>query len=120
MIKKNIWGRDFDLDVIYHSYKNQSLTSEQEEVKGSISQFDFQNDESLEMVKNYCLKRNKEDIIDGTIDNIFKYVVPESIFVTRDGKVALLCRYRYDIEHGIAVIYKNDNSIVVDQQDILF
>ena len=34
-------------------------------------------------------------------------------------KVALMCRYKFDIDHGIAIVFKDNNIVDVGQQDII-
>lgn len=62
---------------------------------------------------------NKTEIGAEKIDIIFRFVVPESIFVKRDGRIALMCRYKFDIDHGIAIVFKDNNIVDVGQQDII-
>lgn len=77
-------------------------------------------EDSEGQVKVYCIEHNKQDIGQDEITNIFKYVMPESLFIKRDGRIAIMCKYKFDVEHGIAVVF-NDNHIdfVGSQDDIL-
>ena len=54
-------------------------------------------------------------------DNILSYVKPEYIFVKREDnpRILILCKYRYDLEHGLAIVFSPDGSIVVGPQDII-
>ena len=45
--------------------------------------------------------------------------MPESIFVKRDGRVAIMCRYKFDSEHGIAVVFKDNKFEQIGMQDII-
>ncbi len=119
MLNMKIWNRDFDLKVIYDCYANEEILEEQ---KDALKRF-FADRELIESSKNlverYCLGQNKEDFGSDTIDNIFKYVLPESIFIKRDGRVAILCKYKFDEEHGIAVVYKDGKFDTIGNQDII-
>ena len=57
------------------------------------------------------------------VGNIFRYVMPRTPFVTETKgarRVALLCDYRYDEEHGIAVVFDNEKFAgVMSQDDVL-
>ena len=56
------------------------------------------------------------------IDNIFSYIKPECLFVKRDKgnpKIAMMCKYRYDLEHGLAVVFSSDGEVTVGMQDII-
>ena len=120
-VKMNIWNRPFQLKVIFECYGEQVPASEQ---KTRLEAF-IENDEginsALEEVKKYCLEDEKM-VDDGNNFNVFKYVIPTSIYVKRkekQGIVALLCDYKFDIEHGIAIVFeKGDFVKIVSQGDI--
>ena len=120
MFKMKIWDRDFDLKVIYDCYAGEEILEEQKEALRKFSSDKKTIELSKEYVEKYCMNQNKEEIGSDRIDNIFKYVIPESIFVKRDGCVAILCKYRYDEEHGIAVVFNNGQFKEVGSQDIIF
>lgn len=72
-------------------------------------------------VEKYCLKCDG-DVIGERIENIFKYVMPTELLMLRDGsahKVALMCNYRFDPEHGIAVVFKGEKLLGIMPQDEL-
>ena len=55
-------------------------------------------------------------------DNIFSYIKPECLFVKRDKenpRIAMICKYRYDLEHGLAVVFSSDGEVTVGMQDII-
>lgn len=108
-IKMKIWGRSFNLRVIYECYGHQEVTEFQESLIKSFEKSVGLVDAVLPKVKQYCLE---DENLNGVweIDNIFKYVMPNSIYVKRDekeGVIALLCDYKFDIEHGIAIVFSN-------------
>ena len=98
-----IWGRAFELNVQYDCYEDEDILPAQ---KVAFAFFKGEADHILNSdreIKKYCLENNGAEI-GGTIDNIFKYVIPVSIFVKRDEKkhvVAVMCNYKFDIEHGM-------------------
>ena len=119
MLNIKIWNRDFDLNVIYDCYAGEEILDEQ---KAALNKFLSDNktiDSSKADVEKYCLSQNKYEIGADAIDNIFKYVMPEEIFVKRDGRVAILCKYKFDEEHGIAIVYKDNAIDGVGSQDII-
>jgi len=64
---------------------------------------------------------NKEEI-GGEIDNIFKYIIPLDIYISRNQKqrtIAIMCKYKFDLEHGIAIIYRNGKLSKIGLQDII-
>lgn len=49
-------------------------------------------------------------------------VMPESIFVPHSKKhrtVAIMCNYKFDMEHGLAVVFENGLFKKVGPQDIV-
>lgn len=114
-----IWGRHFDLKVIIDQYKGENILDNQ---KAALDAFIDSADRILSSyseVEKYCMEKDA-DLIGGAITNIFKYVMPIAIFVKRSEKkhmIALLCNYRFDEEHGIALIYENEKLIHIGTQD---
>jgi hypothetical protein len=119
MFKTRIWGRDFNLKVVYDCYIGEEIIEEQKEALKEFVANRNLIESSKDTVEQYCLKKNKREIGSDKITNIFKYVIPESIFVKRDCRVAIMCRYKFDAEHGIAVVYKQGKLKEVGSQDII-
>ena len=118
----NIWGRMFTLPVIYDCYEGESVTSVQiDALEGFFSHLDW-IEKSKNQVEEYCKERVADDDENQKKDNIFSYIKPETVFVKREEhypRVALMCRYRYDAEHGLAVVFSQDGRIDVGTQDII-
>lgn len=122
MIKRmKIWGRDFDINVDFDNYGNEEASDEQ------VTRFNSFAEKSELLsdagkISEYCLKNNKNEI-GSSIDNIFKYIIPTAIFVSRSSKektIALLCDYKFDIEHGLAIVFKNNKFVnIVPQDEVL-
>ncbi len=116
-----IWGRRFELSIQYDCYGDEDILPAQEE---AYALFRSEADRILfsdQDIKRYCLEKNKEEI-GKNIDNIFKYVMPVSIFVKREKEkhvVALLCDYKFDMEHGIAIVFENEKLNQIGIQDII-
>lgn len=115
-----IWGRKFELDVIIKVFENSSITKEQNNAINEFSKINDFND-SLDSVKQYVL--NNGGIENGikNIDNIFKYVMPKCIYVPKTNKrtVAIMCDYKFDPEHGIAVVYEDEKYNSVGEEGIV-
>jgi hypothetical protein len=119
-IDLNIWGRNFELNIIYQNFPNEEIISNQEKTLAGISTIDF--DMALPKVEAYIQKYNFDDISEDKITNIFKYVMPKNILIPRlyDKRVvALMCNYKFDMEHGMAVIFENERFKEVGLQDII-
>ena len=116
--KIEIWGRKFNILVDYNLYPDEVASDEQKARLASFtSKPQLLND--ITVISEYCLKNNGKEI--GTnIDNIFKYVIPTSIFIPKcnnKNRVVLLCNYKFDIEHGLAIIYENNQFVGIVSQD---
>lgn len=74
---------------------------------------------SLGAVKEYCEKNSNGQVQAKDIDNVFKYVVPRSIFVMREPEdcVALMCDFRFELEHGMAIVLRNGKLDKITDQD---
>jgi len=117
--KKNIWGREFDLKVIFDVYKGEEILDNQNKALEAFLEADSAISSSCEELKKYCLEKDG-DLIGVSIENIFKYVIPVSLFVKRDEKkriVILLCNYRFDEEHGLALFFENEELEHIGSQD---
>lgn len=121
-IKLSIFGRDFDLKVVYSKYSGEDILDSQKEVYQQFIDNVVFDEKILEKLKKYCLEHNLEQIGSNKIDNIFRYVIPKSIYVTRNTpqpKVGLMCKYKFDLDNGIVLIFKNEKLIKIDSQDAI-
>ena len=78
--------------------------------------------ESKKLLESYILNDEYAEIDGDSIDNIFKYVIPTDIFIPRTPEtrtVALLCDYRFDEEHGVAIVFENEEFKKIGTQDIV-
>lgn len=120
--KINIWERAFELSVVYECYPGEEVMKSQKEAFDMLKENMAAIVESLEAVKKYVRKSGSAQLSDDSIDNIFKYVMPKSIFVPHDKKhhtVAIICNYKLDMEHGLAVVFENGKFKKVGTQDIV-
>lgn len=118
----NIWGKEFTLPVEYDCYAGETITAEQ---KRAIETFACHSEwiaEARTSVERYCEDQVASDTENEKKDNIFYYMKPEYLFVKRDeqnARILLMCRYRYDPEHGLAVVFAADGNVTVGPQDII-
>ena len=120
-VKLCIWDRDFKLPIEYDCYSGEKVTKEQVEAVEKFSKNKEIIKMTKEVVEKYCLKSVNADNENQKKDNIFSYVKPDYLFVKRETnpRVAIMCKYRYDQEHGLAVIVSCDGKITVGLQDII-
>lgn len=120
--KMTIWGRNFELEVKFDCYSGEEVLEIQKEALSAFLKSRNAVEDSLDQLKQYCLKNNKAEIGGDNIENIFRYVVPKYLYVARDEKnhvVAIMCNYKFDSEHGIAIVFENENFSKIGMQDII-
>lgn len=120
--KINIWDREFELPLMYECYAGEEVLESQKEAFAMLEDSTKEVTESLEQVKKYVKKTGIAQLAGAEIENIFKYVMPKSIFVPHNKKrctVAIMCNYKFDMEHGIAVVFENGQFKQVGPQDIV-
>lgn len=120
--KITIWDRAFDLSVVYERYSGEEVLESQKEAFAMLDDNAKEIAESLEAVKKYVRKTNNGQLADDSIENIFKYVMPTSIFVphTKNHRIAaIMCNYKFDMEHGIAVVFESGELKTIGAQDII-
>ena len=121
-LKITIWNREFTLPVIYDCYKGEKVTPEQKASFQSFTEHPEWIKAAKVLVEDYCKEAVLQDEQNIKKDNIFSYVIPDYIFVRRSKekpKVALICKYRYDFEHSLAVMFAMDGKVNVGNQELL-
>lgn len=119
-----IWGRRCKVKLIFDCYAGEDIDAIQEE---SIDDFEA-NIESytqrgLKEIKKYIVENYKRNIDDLTIPNIFKYVVPKTVYVSKDPSkkkvIGILCYFKFDDEDGIAVKFVDGQVEEVGGEQII-
>ena len=117
--KMTIWGREFNIKVIFDVFTGEEILDEQKETLEAFCNVAKKLLADSKDIEEYCLKHNKKEI-GQSISNIFKYVIPTSLLIKRDSPkhvVALLCNYRFDEEHGLAIVFENEKLLRIGSQD---
>lgn len=120
--KINIWDREFDLNVVYECYPGEEVLESQKEAFAMFEDNAEEIADSLAAVIKYVQKNDGGQLAGAAIENIFKYVMPKSIFVPHTKKhriAAIICNYKFDMEHGIAIVFENGKLKKVGAQDIV-
>lgn len=120
--KINIWGRAFELPLNYECYDNEEILESQTEAFAMLEDNLKAIADSLANVKKYIETTDAERLAGAKIDNIFEYVTPKRIFVPHikgHRTAAIMCDYKFDPEHGIAVVFENGRFKEVGIQDII-
>ena len=125
LIKKvelDIWGRTFSLQVYYVCYEGEELLKEQVEMVQLLLSNKQWIQNAKKHIEKYCENDVMADKNNTKKDNIFSYIKPSSIFIERDNNpplIALMCDYKYDLEHGLAVVFDSSGNVTVGIQDII-
>lgn len=115
-----IWGREFDLGVSYQNYPGEEVTEEQKAALAAVPATDFEP--SRGGVEAYIRKYYAYELGDGDLDNIFRYVMPKTLLIPRTDKecvFAVMCKFKLDMEHGIAVIFEDGEFKEAGPQDLI-
>jgi len=121
-LEVSIWGRSFELPVEYDCYEDEEVTKAQIQAIKRFKSHTEWIEQSKSVVEDYCIKQVMSDDENAKKDNIFSYLKPECLFVKRDkenSRIAMMCKYRYDLEHGLAVVFSSDGEVTVGIQDII-
>ena len=120
-VKTTIWGREFELPVIVKQFKGKDVTEIQEDAVDQLERKMVIFDSAESEIEKYILKNGLKENGISEVDNIFKYVMPKSISVPKAKKrvVALMCNYKFDMEHGIAVIFEDEKFKKIGPQDLV-
>lgn len=117
-----LWGREFQLGVHVRCHNGDAVLDTQQQALN-----DLLNDSSViadaeEHVKEYLIRNNPDEFPTDTVDNVFKYLIPKRIFIPRNNKhavAAILCNYRFDEEHGLAIVFEDGKFKEIGPQDIV-
>ena len=119
-IKTKIWDREFSLNVFYQTFDNEETSKKQVTAFSNFLNAENEIEKSKENVIAYIEKYYAENLDEERITNIFRYVIPKEIYVPANQEtftVAILCDFKFDMEHGIAVIFENEKCVDVSSQD---
>ena len=117
----SIWERTFLLPVEYDCYDDEIVTEPQKSAVKMLTTHPEWIVSAKEHVESFCREEVLKDDENNKKDNIFSYVKPDYLFVKYDPKprVAIMCKYRYEPEHGLAVVFAHDGKVTVGIQDII-
>lgn len=119
--KLYLWNREFELYISYSCYPGEEVTDVQTEAAKEFCEDTSVALSALDELKQYIEKSSDMAVRASEIENIFKYVIPKSIFVPRTEKkvIAIICNYKFDIENGIAIVFENGTLKEIGPQDII-
>lgn len=110
------------MEIIYDVLDSEDAISAETEALETLKRNWNVAEESLDAVKQYCLNDKRNDVPGNVISNIFMYVVPQALYIERSEikrVVGLLCAYRPDPEHNLAIVFENEHLREIGPEDIL-
>lgn len=120
-----MYGRDVKLQINMDNYHGEKITKRQKEIKDSIKDTNLSS--SLSKLKQYIKDNDSDNLVefdpkDREIANPFRYIKPRYIYIPRydhnnEKEFHVMCDYRFDPEHGLAITYGNKKCKRVIQQD---
>lgn len=117
-----IWGRLFSLSIDYDCDENEEVLRKEIKALEKFMSHPEWVENAKENVEKFCGDSVVEDTDNSKKDNIFSYIKPDYIYVKcreNHPRIALMCKYRYDLEHGVAVVFTLDGNVSVGVQDII-
>lgn len=121
-LTREVWGREFDLQVVFEDLDDKGVYESQWKALGGIITEWQAIDESLQALKEYCLEQNPDEFKGQPLDNVFRFVMLKYLFIPQGVKrrtIALMCDYRFDPEHGIALVFENEKLATIGSQDVI-
>lgn len=117
-----IWGRKFNLDLYFQSCADSNMFEKQKAAYNAFEEKPEALITALPKLQAYIEKNYSDRLSEKQISNIFKYVIPKTLFVpkqTKGNTIALLCDFKFDIEHGMALVFTNEKLKELGSQDII-
>lgn len=121
-LELTIWNRVFNVSVDYDIFEDEEVLQDQLDTLDMFISHPEWIDKSKQYVEEYCNEALQNDKSNEMKDNIFSYVKPDYLFVkyeTRKHRIAIMCNYKYDEEHGIAIVFDTEGNISVGEQEII-
>ncbi|MBP3201127.1 MAG: hypothetical protein J6M39_05730 [Lachnospiraceae bacterium] len=128
MNKYKIWGKEFSLKVLYECKNGQKPTNEQHQALEMFENELFQKKEvnkiqhyldSQKEIMNFISKLDGIDDVDIN-DSVLDYLKPVEIRVLNEKNrmVEIVCDFKFDMEHSIAIRFKNEKFDGFYQEEV--
>ena len=117
-----IWEREFNLNMYFQSCADKTMLEKQTIAYNAFLKSEGAIAAALPKLKAYIEKNYSTRIPEKQISNIFKYVIPKMIFVPKQSggnAIALMCDFKFDLEHGLALVFVNEQLKEIGSQDII-
>lgn len=103
-----IWNRERTVNIMFDCYEEEEISEEQiSAYEEFIENIEHNQKLAYQAFEKYCVENYSEDIPEDGFDNIYKYLLPDMIYVKRDYQdrkvIGFICRFKLDMENGLAV-----------------
>lgn len=120
----SIWGRDLEVDVIFECYGKDGIADTQEQTYENIKDnWGKYSDLAYNAFVEYLKKNYSDELEDGEVKNIFKYIVPREIYIkqyTEDKtSFGIIGHFKFDKDNGIAVRFVDGKVKAVGSELIM-
>lgn len=115
-----MWGRKFNLPIEFDCYENEEILDLQLD---AIKEFSLAESELIKCKDAIIKQIKKQSDSESEINNVFKFIKPMEIYVPREKKkkvIGVMCAYKLDMEHGLALVFENNMFKKIGAQDILY
>jgi len=110
-----LWDETYDLRIVADAYLGELITEAQREsyliFLDNVERF---SKRSLELVAEYISKVYER--VDA--NHVHTLMVPTAILFQQDGAFGILCDFKYDEEHGLAIMLYPKSQEQAGMQDI--
>lgn len=102
-------------------FERKEITDIQKDAVEKFTSCEKVVNEAKNDVEKYVIKNGLKDMGMDSVDNIFKYVIPKTISVPKAKKrvVAIMCNFKFDMEHGMAIVFEDEKIKKIGPQDIV-
>lgn len=120
-VKANLWGSEVELDVYFEQLDFEEPTDAQLDAFSRVDAIWPHADDAIPCIVEYLKKEAVEIGAHFEEDSWRSLVHPTTLFVAEsdDRTVAILCEFDFDSEHGLAVVFEDEQFTAVGSQDIV-
>lgn len=120
-VYQNEWIQPVLCKVDLFAAPEKEITDIQKDAVEKFTSCEKVVNEAKNDVEKYVIKNGLKDMGMDSVDNIFKYVIPKTISVPKAKKrvVAIMCNFKFDMEHGMAIVFEDEKIKKIGPQDIV-
>lgn len=119
-----VWGRKFEIDVIFDCYQGETVDEIQlQAFQEFMDSWEERMKDAYDAFEDYCVREYREEIGGTKFDNIFRFLIPRLLFIQKspDGSktVGFECYFKPDLENNLAARFVNGQIAEVGPEQII-